>query len=450
MAKASSSGWSSVLAGGADTIVARATAAGRGALAVVRVSGPGSTALGGAVCPELDFQQPWRASLVNLVGADGSPLERAVAIPYLGPRSYTGEDMIEVLVHGSPFLVDVLVERFVAAGGRHAEPGEFTRRAVANGKIDLVQAEAVRDLIAADTEVQARLARDQLAGRLSSRFGELRDRLVELLSILEAVIEFSGQGPLVTDDEPRDLWRLCQSTIASLLATADAGERVRAGVRVAVIGPPNAGKSTLFNRLLGSERAIVDPQPGTTRDVIEADLEVAGVPTILADTAGLRESAVGVEGEGVRRTGAAIADAQVVIELMALDAPRTGWLAPGCGQHLCVRSKADLVPISQRQLAGGEMAVSSVTGEGIDSLRQRLGDAVRVQVAEAAVGVAINGRHRRALERAAGELSACDLGSPELAAEAVRWSLREVRSVTGEVMTDDLLDQVFGTFCIGK
>jgi tRNA modification GTPase len=448
MAKDSSSGWSSALAGGADTIVARASGSGRGALAVLRLSGPAVAEISARVCPELDFESPWRARLVELLGAGGATLESAVAIPYRGPRSYTGEDMLELSIHASPYLVGAVISSFVAAGARPAEPGEFTRRAVVNGKMDLLQAEAVRDLIAAETEAQARLATSQLAGRLSARLAELRAELVELLARLEASLDFAEHGARLSRGEWSDRWRRSREDIAELLATATVGERIRDGVRVVIVGAPNSGKSTLFNALLGSERAIVDPRPGTTRDTIEAELEIAGARVVLVDTAGLRASGDDVEREGMRRTRAAIRGAQVAIELQPADRDGTPPVADEADETVLVRSKSDLLPGPDRCEEG--LWVSCVTGEGLDVLRARLQHLVRQQVAELPDQAAISERHRVVLEGAAGHLSDEELDMPELAAERVRLALVEIGRLTGEVATDEVLDEVFRSFCIGK
>jgi tRNA modification GTPase len=382
--------------------------------------------------------------------SDGSVIEHGVALAYRAPRSYTGEDMLEATVHGSPYLVRAIVQEFVAAGARPAEPGEFTRRAVANGKMDLLQAEAVRDLIAAETEAQARLARSQLDGRLSARLAQLRGELIELLARLEASLDFSDQGVDLAAQDCGDRWRQSQDRIAALLATAAAGERIRGGVRVVIVGAPNSGKSTLFNTLLGFERAIVDPRPGTTRDAIEAELEIAGLRVILVDTAGLRESEDEVERQGIRRTEAALRGAQVAIELQPLDQPAREPRAIDGGHALVVRSKSDLAPGAAAAAGGTGIPVSCVTGEGLEQLGGRLREMVRAAIGDVPDEAAIGGRHRAALERAAQQLENRDLAMPELAAERVRCALGELEQLTGRVPSEEVLDEVFNTFCIGK
>lgn len=446
MEKGFSSGLSSALAGGADTVVARSSPAGRGGLAVIRVSGGGAREIAARVCPGLDADRGWRASLVAVRGADGEPIDRAVAVSYPAPRSYTGEDMVELTVHGSPWVVRATVGAFVAAGARPAEPGEFTRRAVANGKLDLVQAEAVNDLCSAETEWQARLARAQLEGGLSDRFADLRDALTGCLSAIEAALDF-GHHDIDYDLEAVTLERdRARAVIDGLLETADSGRRIRDGLRVAITGPKNSGKSTLFNTLVGSERAIVSAHPGTTRDVVEAHLEIAGVPVVLQDTAGLGEAVDPVEREGVRRARLAVETADAVIELWPADGrcETPPIERPG----VRVRSKWDLARATA--VEDGWVAVSCASGEGLDRLRRELASVACDGVGGLGGEVAIAERHRRCLVAAAAELDAVDLGLPEVAAEAVRGALEAVRDLTGEVASEDVLDRIFGSFCIGK
>jgi tRNA modification GTPase len=448
MEKVFSSAWSSDLVDGADTIVARATPAGRSGLAVIRVSGSAARRVAASLCPDVDLGAGWRASLVTLQDSDGTDIDRAVVLPYSSPRSYTGEDMLEIMVHGSPWVVRTVCDAVVAAGARPAAPGEFTRRAVANGKLDLVQAEAVNDLTAAETAWQARLARAQVDGVLSAEFASLRDALVDLLAHIEASLDFSQHEiPFDTETAAAGL-DLCLTRAEQLLATAGAGRRVRDGVRMVIVGPPNSGKSTLFNLLVGSERAIVSPHPGTTRDVVEAEIEVAGVPVRLQDTAGLGSSTDPVEREGVRRARGAVAVAEAVLLLWPVDGERTE--PSSFAEQLPVirlRSKADL---GSESAPDGWLAVSCRTGGGIDELRSAMAGMVARGLDDLGGEVAITQRHRLALERAISELSGAPMDAPELAAEAVRSALDVIRELTGEVVTEDVLDRVFATFCIGK
>ena len=436
---------SSALAGGADTIVARATAAGRGALAVVRVSGPGTARVLAAVCPAVDGARGWTASLTELHDAAGQVLDRGVVVVFPSPRSFTGEDMVEATVHGSPYLVERLIEACVAAGARHAEPGEFTRRAVANGKLDLVQAEAVRDLVEAETAWQLRNAREQLGGALSQRFRDLRGELVGLAATVDAALEFEAQAVVVAETEIRERAESCLRLLADLEGTATAGARIRDGLGVVILGPPNAGKSTLFNYLCGRERAIVSPDPGTTRDVVEAELDVGGVRVVVRDTAGLRESGDAVEEEGRRRALQAAASADVVIVLWAADGPPPTAVPSGV-PVLQLRSKADLGCESQ----DGWLPISSQTGQGLEDFRRRLTEIVLGDVPDLGGAVAVASRHRASLERARVAIEGADWSCPELAAEDVRWALRAAEELFGEVDDEALLDEVFAAFCVGK
>lgn len=449
MVKAFSSELSSALVGGADTIVARATPAGRGALAVIRVSGSLTAALARRVCVDFSFADGWRAQLTGIRDAGGEAVERAVAVSFPAPRSYTGEDMLEMTVHGSPYLVETVLAAFIAGGARPAAPGEFTRRAVANGKMDLVQAEAVRDLVAADTAWQLRNAREQMMGRLSKEIGAVRAGMLSLLAIVEAAIDYEAQGIAVPSTDIATRCDGCRGQLARLTATAQAGERIREGVRVAILGRPNAGKSTLFNSLCGSERAIVSPKPGTTRDLVEAEFELGGVRMVLQDTAGLRAGGGEVEAEGHRRAVAAAAAADLAVVLWSTDDARDFDLEalPVEVPAIRVRSKADL---DGGFAADDWLPVSCHTGAGLAALRAELTARAVGDVADLGGAVAIGARHRHALEAALRELDGCDPVRPELAAEAVRWALRAVDGLIGEVGADEVLDQVFGTFCIGK
>ncbi len=449
MAKAFSSEWSSDLAGGADTIVARSSAAGRAALAVVRVSGPATAEIAAAVVPDLDIARPWRAALTAIRDAAGDEIDHAVAIFYRGPRSYTGEDMLELMVHGAPWIVRTTMAAMCDAGARPAGPGEFTRRAVASGKMDLIQAEAVNDLVSADTAWQARLARNQAEGLLSGQFHALRDSLVELLARLEGSLDFSDHEA----DSERAVVERCVEDAArhtrQLLATAPAGRRLRDGVRVVIAGPPNSGKSTLFNRLVGREGAIVSPHPGTTRDVIEAEIEIAGVRVVLKDTAGVGSSTDPIEREGIRRAAGAVAEADLVLLLAAADgaSDATPVVAPD-RPAIRVRSKSDLDPSGAPP--DGWLAVSCRTGDGLAELHRELASAVTEGVADLVGEWAISERHRAALATTRDELERVDVARPELAVEHVRAAAAAVGELTGEVLTEDVLDRIFGTFCIGK
>jgi len=447
METASSSGLSSGLVGGRDAIVARATPAGRGALAVVRVSAPTVDRVASRLCPDLALDRPWSAQLVAVLDARGEVLDRAVVVPYRTPRSYTGEDMLEVILHGSTYLVGAVIDACIAAGAREALPGEFTRRAVANGKLDLVQAEAVHDLILAETRWQASNARRQLKGELSARIRVVRDQLVSLLADVEAGIDFVDQGIGLDGRRLASGLAACREGLERLLSTAAAGVRIRDGLRVVVVGPANSGKSTLFNHLVGHERAIVSAHPGTTRDLIEADLEVAGVAMVLVDTAGIGVPGDAVEREGVRRAQAAAATAGAAILLWPCGGGGEAPDEPEGVEVIRVRSKADL---AAGEIEPGWLPVSVHTGVGLEELERRLEALVGVDGEGLGGEVAISRRHRRALELALSELDGCCFDAPELAAERLRWAAEELGELIGAVSRETVLDEVFAGFCIGK
>jgi tRNA modification GTPase len=389
-------------------------------------------------------------SLTTLRDAKGEVLDRGIVVSYPKPRSYTGEDMLEICVHGSPFLVDAVVESFITAGARAAEPGEFTRRAVANGKLDLVQAEAVRDMVAADTAWQHRNAREQLLGALSERFGQLRSSLVTALGAAEAALDYEAQGVEVPRAELAAHIGEGLQQIRSLLATAGAGARIRDGLRVVILGPPNAGKSTLFNHLCGSERAIISPRPGTTRDVLEAELDINGIRIIVQDTAGLRAGGDEIEIEGHRRAQAAASAADLAVLLWPMDGGDQPPVEEMMGKPpiIRLRSKADLSP--DAPVDSGWFRLSCHSGEGLGAFRRELARCARGDIADLGGVVAIAERHRRALETAERELKACDLRLPETIAESLRWALHSIDHLIGGVVTEDILDEVFSAFCIGK
>lgn len=448
MAKAFSSGLSSDLSGGADTIVARATPAGAGALAVIRVSGPETRRLAKTLCPELDTEVPWRAALVQIRDGQGDMVESAVAISYRAPRSFTGEDMLELMVHGSRWIVEAVVGAALGAGARQAEPGEFTRRAVANGKIDLVQAEAVNEIIQAETAWQARLAREQLHGVLSREFLLLKESLIAFLAEVEGSLDFEEQGVAVDHAGLRRSQDECLARIDALVATVGAGVRVREGARVVIVGEPNSGKSTLFNALLARERAIVAETPGTTRDVLEAELEVEGVPVVLVDTAGIRQAEDPAEAEGVKRARNEEARADVVVALYGAD----GGVGPpdeetgGEQRRLNVISKADLInPGSE-----GVLAISCVTGMGLERLRDEIHRRVAAPVLGMEGAAAINARHAEALARAREHLEDIAALPLEVGAREIRAALGALEEVLGTVDDEDVFDVVFSAFCVGK
>jgi tRNA modification GTPase len=447
-----------------DTIYALATAAGRAAIAIIRLSGPASgsalKALAGTLPP------PRVARHIRLRDpASGEELDDALALWFPAPHSLTGEDVAELHLHGSRAVIAAIMAALRGQGLRLAEPGEFTRRAFLNGKLDLTQAEAVADLAAAETEAQRRQALRQLDGRLGALYRGWGDRLLRLLAHLEAAIDFPDED-LPSGIETRAAAETADlaGEIARHLADGHRGERLRDGIAVAIIGPPNAGKSSLLNQLARREAAITSPIAGTTRDVIEVAVDLAGYPVVLADTAGLRDSPDLVEQEGLRRAVARAESAE--LRLFVFDA-RCPQDAEGAAQWsgsdtLLVANKIDVVkePSSPAMTKKGGSAswllpentipVSALTGEGIPDLIAAL--AARVaETYEIAAPLLTRARHREALETAA-EALARSLGAelPELRAEDLRLAWRSLGQITGRVDVEDLLDVIFADFCLGK
>jgi len=430
-----------------DTIFARATGAGRAAVAVLRVSGPRAgevlRALAGRLPP------PRVASLRRLRDATGAALDQALVLWFPGPASYTGEDSAELHLHGGPAVVAAVAEALVAAGSRPAEAGEFTRRAFLNGRLDLTEAEGIADLIEAETEAQRRQALRQAGGALSRLVAGWSARLARLLARQEAFIEFEDEDlPAGLDDAVATQAAALRAEMAAHLAEAPRGERLRDGLMVAIIGAPNAGKSSLLNALVGREAAIVSARAGTTRDVVEARLTLAGVPVTLADTAGLREAVDEIEAEGVRRARHRAEQADLVLAVFAADqAPDAETLAAMPADALVVVNKADLATPS----LAGALAISALSGLGLDKLRAQLEARAAALAGLGAQATLTRPRHVAAVRDALGwldELAAAPV--PELRAEALRAALRALGRLTGQVGVEAILDLVFSEFCIGK
>jgi tRNA modification GTPase len=388
------------------------------------------------------------AALRALRGADGEVLDRALVLWLPGPGSYTGEDSAELHLHAGRAVVAGVADALVALGARPAEPGEFTRRAFLNGRMDLVEAEAVADLVEAETAAQRRQALRQMEGRLGAVYRDWAARLTMALAREEALIDFPDEDlPPETEAAARKaLVALCDEMRAHL-DDGRRGERLREGLVFAVTGPPNVGKSTLINALAEREVAIVSAAPGTTRDVLEARVELGGAPVTLLDTAGLRETVDAVEAEGVRRARARAAAADLVIGVRDASAAAGGWDEPAGGRVLRVVNKVDLgvaVP-------DGCIGVSALTGAGMGALREALADEARALTQAEGPPALTRARHRAALLEAVARLeSAMEAGLPELRSEDVRLALRALGRITGTVGVEDILDSVFRQFCIGK
>ncbi len=444
------------------TIFALATAPGRAAVAVVRLSGPATQsaveAVAGSVPPARE------ARLRRLKSGDGQPIDEAIVLWTPGPGSYTGEDAAELHLHGGMAVVDAVSDVLLALGLRLAEPGEFTRRAFENGKLDLDQAEAVADLVDAETEGQRRQALAQLGGALGRRYAAWREALLEALSNLEAAIDFPDEElPADVAARARPPLDALSADLAEALADAGRGERVREGYRIAIIGAPNAGKSSLLNRLIEREAAIVTATPGTTRDVIEAPLVIGGFKVLLADTAGLRRTRNEIEQEGVRRAQAWADSA--ALRLWAVDgaAGDGAWVeAKGAVRagDILVLNKADLGRGPDREHAGvfatakgcRIVSVSARQEGGLEALVEAVKARVAKDLAGSEFPAATRARHRARLEEAlvAVGRGLSRLEQPELAAEDLRLAGRALGRISGRIDPEDVLGRIFASFCIGK
>ncbi len=419
-----------------------ASGAGRAAIAVMRLSGPLcagalATLSGGAV------PAPRRAVLRRLRDAGGAVLDHAMVLWLPGPGTYSGQDSAELFLHGGRAVTDGVAMALVALGLRPAEPGEFTRRAFLNGRMDLVEAEAVHDLIAAETEAQRRQALRQLDGELGRLYQAWSDRLRSMLAQQEALIDFPDEDlPPEVEAALEEALVSLQCEIAAHLDDARRGEKLREGLVFAIAGPPNVGKSSLINALAGRDVAIVSATPGTTRDALETRVVFGGVPVTLVDPAGLRDTADAIEPEGVRRALRRAEDADLVIAVSDGTSP-----FPGSADSIRVANKSDLGHAAEQ----GAIAVSALTGAGLDTLRDRLSAAARALTESAGPLPLTRARHRAALQEAKGRLdAAAETTLPELRGEDLRLALRAIGRITGHVGVEDILDTLFGQFCIGK
>lgn len=452
-----------------DTIVAEATVAGRGALAVVRVAGPAAHAIAQSTLSRWP-EHARQAVVCSVFDNASNVLDQSVVIRYDAPASFTGEDAVEIITHGGVVVPTTVVAALVARGARLAQPGEFTRRALLNGKLDILQAEATGDLIAADSRAAQRVALRQLDGGLSRRVLALRDELVGLEALIAYDIDFPEE-----DDGPIAPTRILAATDASiaalrgLLATAKAGELVREGAVVVLSGAPNVGKSSLFNALVGERRAIVTDIPGTTRDAIEAVIDTPTVPLRLVDTAGLRDTTDVVERLGVEVSESYLARAAVVLAC-ADDEDTAGIVANALRSTgaavIAVRTKSDARPtcdselVSIRSKIGARtvVAVSAETGDGLDALVTAIEHAVAADALPTSADAPLltRERHRRAVSYALDEVSAFrtswktnELPAP-VAAVHLREAVTALEDLIGAVDVEDVLDEVFRRFCVGK
>jgi tRNA modification GTPase len=439
-----------------DTIVAISTPPGRGGLGVVRLSGGEARAVAERILrlSTEDAWRPWHARMAELLDREGHPVDQVVATFFEKPRSYTAEDLIEISCHGSPVVLRHAVERALAAGARLAEPGEFSLRAFLNGRIDLPQAEAVRDLIDATTLYQARIAFQQVNGSVSRRIAPAKEQLVELIALLEAGIDFAEDDVSVAPAE-EILRRLApvRAAIAQLAASFQYGGLVRSGLTLAIVGRPNVGKSSLFNRLLEQDRAIVTDIPGTTRDLVSETASIGGIPVKLYDTAGIRQSTETVESLGIERSFQAMADADLTIVVVDASQPLTAEddaLISRAQKCLVVGNKCDLGSCR------AELHTSALTGQGIAELRQAILEAVAPRGAfEQETGFITSLRHEQLLRESLGFLdkarAALEARIPhEMLLLDLYGALRPIDAITGATTADDILNRIFSTFCIGK
>jgi len=456
-----------------DTIVAISTPPGRGGIGIVRLSGADSVSISAQLVRLRQPLEPAHARLADVVGevgicAEPDVIDEALVTYFEAPHSYTAEDVVEIAAHGSPVILEFLLRRAIALGARLAEPGEFTHRAFVSGRLDLTQAEAVRDLIEAQTLTQARQAASQMGGALSRRVMPVKQSLVELIALLEAGIDFAEDDVDVTPQEEiaRQIGALVPS-LAALEVSFARGRLVHYGLTLAIVGRPNAGKSSLFNRLAERERAIVTASPGTTRDLVTERISLDGIPLELVDTAGLREGLEEAEQIGIARSREALADADIVLIVLDATEPineeeRLLLAATDGRPALVAMNKSDLIANGRSRSnldaeglrSVGVIETSALTGEGIEELRARI---LRLATGGAAAepGLLTNLRQHQAVTSTMEALADAALANEnsiphEMILLDLYRALWALDSLTGQTTPDDILNLIFSTFCIGK
>jgi len=425
----------------------------------VRLSGAGAKAIGEAILRFHPGHQwrAWTAALAELIDQHGSVIDQVVVTYFATPRSYTAEDLVEISCHGSPIVLRFCLERACANGARLAEPGEFTLRAFLNGRIDLPQAEAVRDLIDATTLYQARVAAQQVEGSVSKRIRPIKEQLLELIALLEAGIDFAEDDVSVAP--PEEILRRLDTVERPLLQLAASfhyGKLVHSGMTLAVVGRPNVGKSSLFNRLLEQDRAIVTDIPGTTRDLVSEVAAIEGIPVKFVDTAGIRAGQDLVETLGIERSYQAMADADVTLVVVDLSQPIHADdlalidRAKAQGRYILAGNKSDLPGVAG--LPDDLIAVSALTGAGIPELRRRIApEAAREQDSGFITSIRHEQLLRESIEALEQARKAAQLGIPhEMLLLDLYAALRPIDAITGATTADDILNRIFSTFCIGK
>ena len=440
-----------------DTIAAISTPAGRGGIGVLRLSGRDARTIAAQVLhfPKPPVWLPWRAFLASLTGFDDAVIDHVVVTYYAAPRSYTAEDVVEIACHGAPVVLRAGLDRLLASGARLANPGEFTLRAFLNGRLDLPRAEAVHDLIQATTLYQARVAAQQIDGAVSRRLAPLKEQLLGLITLLEAGIDFA-EDDIDVAPTAQILARL-EPLLQQARALAQSyhyGKLVHEGLSLAIVGRPNAGKSSLFNWLVGQHRAIVTDIPGTTRDLVSETASLHGLPVKFMDTAGIREGRDPVESLGIERSYSAMADADCTLLVVDLSQPPDPFdaslAARLTGPHLVVGNKCDLPVLNPTAC----VPVSALTGAGMDELRARIHQLVAPEGVQEA-GFLTSLRHARLLDEVVLALECAHTAAEEQVPHEMLLldlysALTPLDAITGATTADDILNRIFATFCIGK
>jgi len=438
-----------------DTIAAIATAFGEGAVALLRLSGPRAQEIADGLwvgkhpVPSL----PSRQATLGALRENEEKLDDVLLTVFRAPNSYTGEDVVEIACHGGILVTRTILGALLRAGARAAEPGEFTRRAYRHGKLDLTQAEAVMDVVRAQTSLALRAAREQLGGALGARIRGARAALLETQAQIEAALDFPEED--IAPETGAILRKRVAGVLAdahALLATARQGRVLREGLRTVIFGEPNVGKSSLLNRLLGFERAIVSARPGTTRDVIEETIVLQGIPVRLLDTAGLRESDDEIEQAGMERTRRAVDDADLVLHVVDASRPAPDFIPES--RTILVLNKCDLGE-HPSWIGRGDVRISCSTGGGLETLGAAIADRALHGAAQEDWAISINARHQACLERATAALQSALDGldtqrSLDLVAEDLRAGMEAIGDIVGRPDTENLLGLIFGQFCIGK
>ncbi len=445
-----------------STIAAIATPPGMGAIGMIRVSGQEAFSLMSQCLPASQACGAMKeriATLTKIVDTDGETIDEVLATCFHGPRSYTGEDTVEIACHGGVLVMRRVLQRLLDVGVLPAGAGEFSQRAFFNGKMDLTQAEAVMDLISAQTELAMRAAHEQLQGTLGDNSEAIREEILGIAAHVEAYIDFPDED--IDTDTGSDLVKRLQSVcahIGKLLQTAEQGRILREGVRTVIFGSPNAGKSSLLNRLLGYERAIVSDIEGTTRDTVEEVLNLQGIPVRLIDTAGMRESEDVVEQQGVKRTRDQIETADLILEVVDGTQPRVSHLSDdeiGGRHHIIVVNKSDLPQHSDWNSVAGSR-ISCITGDGLEDLIEAVAHELSMGAGEwGGHAVAINARHQACLKRAQSALEAAkntleNGQGAEFISVELREAMESIGEIAGRIDTEELLGEIFSSFCIGK